>query len=243
MRLGHVTGTVEPGEVFGSFGPVDAFAWRGSCVGGCGARPGVREEGPAPECSGCARARHGITHAGGAIGRITPVPARILPGELDAPYRVLEPTPPSYPAALTSPITVLRAATEVSTTDASLPRAVRALCELAPGARAFAAVISRDGVVSASLAVRVPGVGHAIYERPEGGSWGWSRGVLDRPHVRRCNAGQFKAALAGAEYVPPVPRAVRKGPCPKCGAEVSITAAGAVYASHKCTSKTIEGRS
>ena len=241
--LAHVTGTVEPGECFGGFGPVDAFLWRGACVGRCGARPGVRADGPAPECSGCARARHGITHAGGAIGRITPVPARILPGELDEPRR--EPMPPTRPdVPKIYDITVLRPAVEVSTGDPSLPRAVRALCGAASTARVFAAVISRQGVVSASLAVRVPGVGHGIYERPEGGSWEWSRGVLDRPHLRRCNAGQFAAAVAGAEYVPPAPREpAPKGSCPACGAEVSLTKAGAVFKSHKCGTKTVEGRS
>lgn len=240
--LAHVTGTVEPGEVYGGFGPASAFTWLGSCVGGCGARPGCREDSPAPECSGCGRARHGITHDGGAIGHIVPVPARILPGELDdgdvMPTKVL--TLPQQS------ITVLRAAAEVSRDDPSLPAAVRTLLALAgPSARVFAAVVRRnaDGAVSASLAVRVPGVGHAVYERPEGGSWGWLRGILDRP-TRRCNAGQFTAALKGVEYVPPAPRETApKGPCPNCAAEVSLTKAGAVFKSHKCTTRAIEGRS
>lgn len=239
--LAHVTGTVQPGEVFGGFGPVDAFTWRGSCVGGCGARPGCREESPQPECSGCGRRRHGITHAG-AVGRIVPVPARILPGELDGGGgQSRSPVPFQRTPATT---TVLRPAVEVGADDASLPAAVRGLVQLAPHARLTAAVAVRDGAVVASVAVRVRGVGWAVYERGEDGAWGFAGGALVVPHLRRCNVGQFKAALTGEEYVPPAPREPIRGCCVKCRAEVSITAAGAIYANHRCgTSKAVEGRS
>ena len=48
--LGICTGVVEPGVAFGGFGPIDAFSWRGACVGMCGWRPGTRPGGPRPEC-------------------------------------------------------------------------------------------------------------------------------------------------------------------------------------------------
>ena len=387
--LTHVTGAVELAEVYGGFGPASALTWVGACVGRCGSRPGCREECPAPECSGCGRARHGITHDGGAIGRITPVPARVLPGELDTPHRVLVtgsrswddattlraaldertarygarlvvvhghcpdgadahadawavahgvrverwpadwrtlgksagfrrnqamvdsrpaeclafirdgsrgathcataaeragiPTtrylygqpvkqpgrPVSAPALPSSylygqpvkqpvaepvkqPVAVLRPAVDISPTDPSLPAAVAGLLQLAAAhghhARVTASVAARGAGVVAALAVRVPGVGCTVYERT-GDSWTFANAVLLAPWLRRANVGQFRAALSGAEYVPPAPRAAApKGPCPGCGAEVSLTKDGAVFKNHKCRMsgtfrQMVEGRS
>jgi hypothetical protein len=245
VRLGHVTGAVEPGEVFGGFGPVPgAITWRGSCVGRCGARPGCRADEPAPECSGCGRIRHGITHDGGAIGRIGPVPARILPGELSPPVHPPPPPPASGPQ-------ILRRAVEVGHDDASLPSAVKGLLKLAgPAARVTAAVAARPvGGIVASLAVRVPGVGFAVYARGEGGGWETAGAVLAVPHLRRVGVTEFAAALAGTEYVPSAPRPpAKKTKCPTCGAEVSLTKDGKIYKSHKCRMsgtfrQMVEGRS
>jgi hypothetical protein len=238
--LAEVTGSVEPGEAFGGFGPVPgAIIWRGACVGGCGARPGCRADEPSPECSGCGRARHGITGDGGAVGRIMPVPARILPGELGRPL-----TRQQSDAAPTPHI--LRPATVIDPTDASLPTAVRGLLRLAgPAARVTAAVAVRpDGGIVASLAVRVPGVGFAAYTRGEDGAWGTAGAVLADPHVRKVGVSEFAARLSGVEYVPPAPRpAAAKAECPGCGAEVSVTGAGVIYKSHKCKTSGTEGRS
>lgn len=238
--LAHVTGAVEPGEAFGGFGPVDAFLWRAACVGGCGARPGCREESPRPECSGCGRRRHGVVD--GPHGVIGPVPARILPGELDA-RNVARVLP--LPVGNVGP-TVLRPAADMSA-DAGLPSAVRGLLLLAgPAARVTAAVAARpgDGGIVASLAVRVPGVGFAVYLRGEDGAWGTAGAVLADPFLRRVGVTEFAARLAGIDYVPPAPRpAAAKAPCPGCGAEVSVTGAGVIYKSHKCKTGGTEGRS
>jgi hypothetical protein len=230
--LGICTGVVEPGVAFGGFGPASAFAWRGSCVGMCGGRPMCAEELPAPECSGCARQRHGVQD--GPHGVIGPVIARILSVNLPVVQPVSEPVAQRW--------TVLRPATEVSPHDPSLPRSVRALAELGPAGTRVTLAVAGDAVggVLASLAVRAPGVGYAVYTRGEGGAWGFARGAAAG---RPCNAGQFAAALRGEVYVPPPPRAAAKAPCPGCGAEVSMTKAGAVYASHKCQTRAIEGRS
>jgi hypothetical protein len=245
--LGHVTGAVELAEVYGGFGPVPgAITWRGACIGGCGARPGCRAEEPAPECSGCGRARHGITGDGGARGRIRPVPARVLPGELGG-------SPSSSPSNGPSPIgpRVLRSAVEVGHDDPSLPAAVRGLVRLAPTARVTAAVAARpDGAIVASLAVRVPGHGFAVYVRGEDGGWGAAGAVLVHPHVRAVGVREFAAALAGVEYAPPPPRPpAAKAPCPSCGAEVNVTKDGRPYKSHRCGTgggtfrQRVEGRS
>jgi hypothetical protein len=241
--LAEVTGSVEPGEAFGGFGPVPgAIIWRGACVGGCGARPGCRADEPSPECSGCGRARHGITGDGGAVGRITPVPARILPGELGRPTA----NPRSVTPELAVGRQVLRPATVIDPTDASLPTAVRGLLRLAgPAARVTAAVAARpDGGIVASLAVRVPGVGFAAYTRGEDGAWGTAGAVLADPHVRKVGVTQFAARLSGVEYVPPAPRpAAAKAECPGCGAEVNVTSDGKIYKSHRCKVSGTEGRS
>lgn len=240
MRLGHVTGSVELAEVYGGFGPVpDAITWRGSCIGGCGARPGCREEEPAPECSGCGRLRHGITHAGGPIGRIGPVPARVLPSELGAPTASQLPPAPELSATQ-----VLRSGVELTHDDPSLPPSVRSLLpSCPPGTRLTAAVAHDDAGVLASLALRMPGVGWGVWRRAEGGGWGFSDGALLTPHLRRANVGQLTAALADAEYVPPAPREPIRGCCVACRAEVSITADGKIYKSHKCKVNKTEGRS
>jgi hypothetical protein len=179
--LAEVTGSVEPGEAFGGFGPVPgAIIWRGACVGGCGARPGCRADEPSPECSGCGRARHGITGDGGAVGRITPVPARILPGELGRPLARQQPDAAPTPH-------ILRPATVIDPADASLPSAVRGLLRLAgPAARVTAAIAARpDGGIVASLAVRVPSVGFAVWTRGEDGAWGTAGAVLADPQLRK----------------------------------------------------------
>lgn len=245
--LAHVTGAVELAEVFGAFGPASALTWVGACVGMCGSRPGCREECPAPECSGCGRARHGITHDGGAIGRITPVPARVRAGELGSVQQQVEPRMQQQSA-----VAVLRPAVDISPTDPSLPAAVAGLLQLAAvhghHARVTASVAARGAGVVAALAVRVPGVGCTVYERT-GDSWTFANATLAVPHLRRANVGQFRAALSGAEYVPPALRAAApKGPCPGCGAEVSLTKDGAVFKSHKCRMsgtfrQMVEGRS
>jgi hypothetical protein len=238
VRLAEVTGAVEPGEAFGGFGPVDAFLWRGACVGGCGARPGCRAESPRPECSGCGRRRHGV--ADGPHGVIGPVPARILPGELGQSTTAVQPLSRGLAPQ------ILRPATVIDPGDASLPTAVRGLLKLAgPAARVTAAVAARpDGGIVASLAVRVPGIGYAVYTRGEDGAWGTAGAVLADPHLRAVGVTRFAAALSGVEYVPPPPRpAAAKAECPGCGAEVSVTGAGVIYKSHKCKTGGTEGRS
>jgi hypothetical protein len=240
--LGHVTGAVELPEVYGDFGPVPGtINWRGACVGGCGARPGCRADEPAPECGGCGRARHGVIGDGGPIGVWRPVVARVLPGELGP--TTANPRP-AAPALATAPL-ILRRAVEVSHDDASLPTAVRGLLRLTgPAARVTAAVAARpDGAIVASLAVRIPGVGYAVYTRGEDGAWETAGAVLAAPHLRKVGVTEFAAILAGVEYVPPAPRETIRGCCVACRAEVSITTDGKIYASHKCKVNKTEGRS
>lgn len=249
--LAHVTGAVLPGEV-GGFGPASAFQWRGACVGGCGGRPGCRAEEPQPECSGCARKRHGIVEG-------VRTPWRPTVG-LAAPASARLPVPAIAPLA--ERWAVLRPATEVRADDPSLPRTV--LRALAGAARAplrvFVAVAAdAAGNVVASVTVRARGVGYVAYERREGGAWRFTGGAVLAPrpqhrlparlHLMKANVGRFTAALAGVEYdpapaldtAPPEPKP--RGVCPGCGAEVALTKAGAVYASHKCRSNAVEGRS
>jgi hypothetical protein len=167
------------------------------------------------------------------------VPARILPGELGQPM-----TPPIDPPAIRPHI--LRPATVIDPTDASLPTAVRGLLTLAgPAARVTAAVAARaDGGIVASLAVRVPGVGFAVWTRGEDGAWKAAGAVLADPQLRKVGVSEFAARLSGVEYVPPAPRpAAAKAECPGCGAEASVTAAGVIYKSHKCKVSGTEGRS
>ena len=255
--LGICTGTVEPGVAFGGFGPIDAFSWRGSCVGMCGWRPGARPEGPRPECMDCARARHGLGDPYAPRGAWAPAVHALGAGFVPVNGPVKQPVvqPVNRPV-------VLRRSTELSPHDPSLPASVRRLAELRLGTRVTLAVASdATGGIVASLAVRAPGVGYVVYERPEGGAWRFARGAVlaprprhrlpARPHLMRANVGRFTAALLGEEYestpvldvAEPVRAAAAKGRCPGCGAEVSMTKAGAVYASHKCTTKAIEGRS
>ena len=254
--LGICTGTVEPGIAFGGFGPVDALMWRGACVGMCGWRPGTRPEGPRPECMDCARARHGLGDPYAPRGAWRPTVHALGAGFDGGVDRVERPVGDSF-RRTTATHTVLRPATELSPHDPSLPRTVRQLVESAPGVRVFAAVaLGADGAILASVSVRAAGVGYVVYERPEGGAWRFARGAVlaprprhrlpARPHLMRANVGRFTAAMLGEEYDPtPVePReAAAKGRCPGCGAEVSMTKAGAVYASHKCQTRAIEGRS
>jgi hypothetical protein len=236
--LAEVTGAVEPGEAFGGFGPVDAFLWRGACVGGCGARPACRDSSPTPTCLDCMRLRHDITRSGEDCGSWHPTIARVLPGELGPMLARQRPDAAPTPQ-------VLRPAADMSA-DAGLPSAVRGLLQLAGvGARVTAAVAVRpDGGIVASLAVRVRGTGFAVYTRGEDGAWGTAGAVLGVPHLRRVGVTEFAAALAGVEYVPPAPRApAAKTICPGCGAEVSTTKDGKIYASHKCKVNKTEGRS
>ena len=247
--LGICTGTVEPGVAFGGFGPSADIAsqWRGSCIGGCGARPYSREESPTPTCLDCMRARHWPQgHSSGVpIGKWHPTVAPERWSWRPWNRLVVEPVAQPVKRPVKRPVTVLRPAVEVSPHDPSLPRSVRQLVELRPDTRVTLAVAADTaGGVVASLAVRAPGVGYAVYRRAEGGAWGFSGGALVAPHLRACNAGQFAAALRGVEYVPPAPRELAtKGTCSGCGAEVSLTKGGAVYASHKCQTRAIEGRS
>ena len=240
--LGICTGTVEPGIAFGGFGPVDAFMWRGACVGGCGWRPGTRPDGPRPECMDCARARHGLGDPYVQRGAWAPAVHALGVGFVPNVARVL-----ALPVGNVDRWTVPRPAVEVSPTDTSLPQGVRALVTLAPADRTrvtLVVAVDGDGAVLASLAVRVPGVGYAVYTRGEEGAWAFRNGVvLDDGVMRPANVGRFAAALRGEEYVPPAPReAAAKGTCPTCGAEVNLTKGGAVYASHKCQTRAIEGR-
>jgi hypothetical protein len=66
--LGHVAGAFEIAHVAGGFGD-GAMITRGACVG-CGAVVGCAIGCPQPECTGCGRARHGISD--------TPYPYRLL---------------------------------------------------------------------------------------------------------------------------------------------------------------------
>ena len=248
--LGVVTGTVPPGEVYGGFGPAGAFQWRGACVGGCGGRPGCRADEPAPECSGCARKRHGITD--GARTPWRPTVSLATPAAGATPARQQTPVPERW--------AVLRRATEVNPDDPALPRTV--LRTLAAAARVplrvFVAVAAdAAGTVVASVSVRAPGVGYVVYERAEGGTWRFARGAVLAPrprhrlparlHLMRANVSRFTAALQGVEHEPPAavepPAPSPRGTCPGCGADVALTKAGAVYASHKCRSRAVEGRS
>jgi hypothetical protein len=97
----------------------------------------------------------------------------------------------------------------------------------------------------ASLAVRVPGVGFAVYTRCEGADgWSFENAVLVAPRLRAVGARAFAAVLAGVEYVPPAPRPpATKVPCPGCGAEVSTTKDGTIFRSHRCKTTKVEGRS
>jgi hypothetical protein len=239
--LGHVTGAVEPAEVFGRFGPSADIAslWQGACIGGCGLRPFAHEDSPTPTCLECMRLRHGVTRSGEDIGSWHPTIARVLPGELSPPI-----SPPISPPK--PPPQVLRQAVEVSHDDASLPPTVRGLLKLAgPAARVTAAVAVRpDGGIVASLAVRVPGTGFAVYTRGEDSAWAAGGAMLADPQLRRVGVTEFAARLAGVEYVPPAPpEPAWRGCCVQCRAEVSITKDGKIYASHKCKINGVEGRS
>lgn len=257
--LGICTGVVEPAEVFGGFGPVPGLvgAWRGACIGNCGGRPMCAAELPAPECSGCGRVRH-------RLPADTPrVPWRPAVHALGTDWRPAGSLPVPAAELLPDRWAILRPATEISPHDPSLPRTVlRSLIDSAPGLRVFVAVAAdAAGNVLASVSVRAPGVGYVVYERPEGGAWRYARGAVLAPrprhrlparlHLMRANVGRFTAALLGEEYDPTpvadvaesVRAAAARGTCPGCGAEVSLTKAGAVYASHKCQTRAIEGRS
>lgn len=149
--------------------------------------------------------------------------------------------------AIASGVTILRAAAPLALDDPALPRAVRGLAQLAAREgwplTLTAAVASDDRGMVASVAVRVQGLGYAVYARREDG-WEFRGAVVADPYVRRANVGQFAAALQREVYVPPAPKApAAKVACPGCAAEVSVTAAGAIYANHKCKINKTEGRS
>jgi len=161
-----------------------------------------------------------------------------------------EPQVSASPSSNPSTVTVLRPATTLQLDDPALPSAARRLAVAAQdhgwAATLTAAVAADDRGVVASVAVRVSGLGYAVYRRrPDAADgWGFESGVVADPYVRKVNVGQFTAALMRVPYVPPAPveRAPAvKAPCPGCGAEVSLTALGKIYASHRC--KTTEGRS
>lgn len=242
--LAVVTGAQDIAPVHGGFGPSpDPFLWQGACYT-CGKPVACVAELAAPECVDCMRTRHGIVDRP-IVDRnrvVPPVIAAILPGE-----RARALLPPSN-LSRASAVTILRPAAELSLTDPALPGGVRALLSAAASAghpcRVTGAVAADERGVVATVAVRVPGLGYAVYRRRDGGAWAFSAGAVADPHLRPVNVGQFVAALMGVEYVPPAPRELAaKGACPTCGAEVSLTKTGAVYASHRCKINNTEGRS
>ena len=87
-----------------------------------------------------------------------------------------EDTPPAPPAAST--VRVLTSARPYDPATPSTPTAVKGLAALAPAARVTFALAedTADGRLIASLAVRIPGVGYAVYartQRPGRGVGGW----------------------------------------------------------------------
>lgn len=242
--LAVVTGAQDIAPVHGGFGPSpDPFLWQGACYT-CGKPVACVAGYSAPECVDCMRTRHGIVDRP-IVDRsrvVPPVVAAILPGERPrrAGQQALQVKQPQ--------VTVLRPATELSPIDSALPGGVRALLSAAASighpCRVTAAVAADERGVLATVAVRVPGLGYAVYRRRDGGAWGFSAGAVADPKLRPVNVGQFVAALMGVEYVPPAPRELAaKGACPTCGGEVSLTKTGAVYASHRCKINNTEGRS
>ena len=88
-----------------------------------------------------------------------------------------------------------------------------------------------------------PDTGRSAWGPPPGGS---SAALLDagaeRP-VRPVGIEELKATLRGEVWTPPAPRTTWTVPCPQCGGTVRLTAAGKLFASHRCDSKKVEGRS
>lgn len=155
-------------------------------------------------------------------------------------------TPPA-PAAAS--VRVLTSARPYNIETPGTPAGVRSLAELAE-AHGYAArvtfALAEDGagVLIASLAVRIAGVGFAVYtRRVREASSGWEAGaVVLRGRVVGVN--ELRAHLAGVPYVPPPPKPPAfKVPCQGCGTWVSITGAGKIYSSHKCKVSGTEGRS
>lgn len=161
-------------------------------------------------------------------------------------------TPPAPPRA----VRVLTPARPYDPATPGTPAAVRQLVALGgPGARVTFALAEDAAGLIASLAVRFgpscPAVGYAVYtrtQRPGRGVGGWESGgcVLWRegsPKVVGVN--ELKATLRGEVYTPPPPREPSpKVPCQGCGAWVSVTRDGKIFASHKCrTTAGVEGRS
>ena len=153
------------------------------------------------------------------------------------------------PAPAAASVRVLTSARPYNIATPGTPAGVRRLAELAQehghAVRVtFALAEDAEGVLIASLAVRMPGVGFAVYtRRVREASSGWEAGtVILRGRVAGVN--ELKAHLRGVEYVPLPPKPpAYKVPCQGCGAWVSITGAGKIYSSHKCKVSGTEGRS
>jgi hypothetical protein len=241
--LAPVLGLPYLADAHGGFGPSSApgeFLWRGACIG-CGAEVGCTAGYPQPECSGCGRARHGISDR--------PYPHRpgpSLPAVSPAPRpAAVEPLPGKSPNLSKTPRNgqpvILRPAARLSPADPALPGGVVRLLAtcIEHGRRATltAAVAADDLGVVASVAVRVAGVGYAVYRRREGDGWKFGNAVVADPYLRPAGATHFETVLRGEAWSPP-PKVERapapKGTCPSCGAEVSLTKDGRIYASHKC---------
>lgn len=163
------------------------------------------------------------------------------------------------PAPAGPPVRVLASARPYDPATPGTPAAVAGLAALAAAATppldarvTFAlAEDAGSGELIASLAVRVPAVGCAVYtRRVRETSSGWTAaGVVlwTAPRgLRVAGVNELKAALVGVPYVPPPPRPPPfKVPCQGgCGVWAPITGDGRIYASHKCKTTTgTEGRS
>lgn len=64
----------------------------------------------------------------------------------------------------------------------------------------------------------------------------------ERP-VRPVGVEELKAILRGRPWAPPPPRLTYTVPCPTCRQPARLTSAGQIYASHRCDTKHVEGRS
>lgn len=240
--LAPVAGQRDLAVAAGLGGGAGALLWRAACYG-CGAVVACTPLHPQPECTGCGRARHGV------IDRPPPPRGTRIPPTHSAlgPSPTPSTTPPTSPSKTPSPVTVLRPSAPIAPDDPAMPGGVRRLAGLAAAegwpVSVTAALASDAAGAVASVALRVRGLGYAVYRR-RAGAWEFFRAAVADPVVRPVNVGQFEAALLRLPYTPPQPRPpASKVLCPTCGAEVSLTAAGKIYASHKCQSKTTEGRS
>lgn len=65
-----------------------------------------------------------------------------------------------------------------------------------------------------SIAVRVPHVGYAIWQRSGDGSWTTHAAQIADPLLRNCSVTEFSALVTGKPWTPPAPPIT--GPCPRC---------------------------